>query len=74
MQTHEAAKRREEWGEKPCSHDHIEKEYYLGAHTGDYVCTTCGQDFSSTEKARLDQEKQRTPQDQAGCGEDSCMG
>lgn len=25
-----------------CNHPHIEKEYYLSADTGDYVCTICG--------------------------------
>lgn len=49
MQAKEAEELRKEWGEKPCSHDHVEREYYLGAHTGDYVCTTCGRDFTSLE-------------------------
>ena len=59
MQVSEVAKLREEWGEKPCNHDHIEKEYYLGAHTGDYVCTTCGRDLTATEKAEHDRQRQR---------------
>lgn len=45
MQNSAARELREEWevkGNKPCTHPHIEKEYYLGAQTGDYVCTTCG--------------------------------
>jgi len=69
MQTHEATKRREEWGEEPCSHDHIEKEYYLGAHTGDYVCTTCGQNFTSVEKAEHDRRKQDQANADGGRGE-----
>ncbi len=40
---HEKAKELEkDWGNKPCNHPRIEKEYYLGTQTGDYVCTTCG--------------------------------
>jgi uncharacterized Zn finger protein (UPF0148 family) len=59
MQASEAAKLPEEWGEKPCNHDHIEKEYYLGAHTGEYVCITCGRNFTSMEKAERDRQRQR---------------
>lgn len=43
MQLEKAAELRKSWGNKPCSHSNLEKEYYLGASTGDYVCTTCGQ-------------------------------
>jgi hypothetical protein len=28
---------------KPCNHPHLEKEYILGASTGDYICTQCGE-------------------------------
>ena len=31
-----------EKGDSPYDHPTVEKEYYLGAHTGDDVCTTCG--------------------------------
>jgi len=46
MQMKEALKLQEEWKRKgcpPCKHKHLEKEYDLGADTGDYVCTTCGE-------------------------------
>lgn len=43
MQHNKAQELVKEWGDKPCEHPHIEKEYYLGAQTGDYVCTTCGE-------------------------------
>ena len=33
-----------------CSHHDIEKEYILGSHTGDYVCTTCGEAFFSKDE------------------------
>lgn len=42
MQYEEGAELRKEWGDKPCSHPTIVKEYYLGSNTGDYICTTCG--------------------------------
>jgi hypothetical protein len=44
----EASRLRNAWEEKgnpPCAHDELEKEYYLGAATGDYICTRCGQSF-----------------------------
>ena len=57
MQADEVAELRENWGEKPCNHDHVEKEYYLGAQTGDYVCTTCGRDFTSMSAVERDRQK-----------------
>ncbi len=42
MQMSEALKLQKAWGKKPCDHPHVEKEYDLGAHTGDWVCTRCG--------------------------------
>ena len=42
MQMDKAARLREEWGNKPCDHPSTEREYYLGAHTGDDVCSVCG--------------------------------
>jgi len=42
MQAKEALRLKREWGDKPCNHPVIEKEYDLGSDTGDYVCTTCG--------------------------------
>ncbi|WP_370556968.1 hypothetical protein [Edwardsiella tarda] len=26
-----------------CAHHNLEKEYYLGSATGDYVCVDCGE-------------------------------
>lgn len=42
MQMIEAQRLRDAWGEKPCDHPKLEREYYLGVSTGDYVCTQCG--------------------------------
>jgi hypothetical protein len=43
MQVKEALELRKVWGNKPCEHPTLEKEYELGSATGDYVCKTCGQ-------------------------------
>ena len=42
MQLLESLRLRREWGDKPCEHPHIEKEYNIDISTGDEVCTTCG--------------------------------
>lgn len=60
MQMSEAAKLRKAWGEKPCSHSSVEKEYSLGTATGDYVCTSCGQagwgrDWNQTDQVKEDE-------------------
>lgn len=34
MQSSMAAQRRREWGDRPCDHPEIDKEYYLGAQRG----------------------------------------
>jgi hypothetical protein len=49
MQAKQAQILRDEWGDKPCNHPNYEKEYYLGANTGDKVCTQCGQVLSKDE-------------------------
>lgn len=41
------------WGNKPCSHPNLEKEYYLSAQTGDYVCAQCGNVFTKEEMDKL---------------------
>ncbi len=51
MQYYEAEELRKEWQGKPCNHENVEKEYHLGSHTGDYVCTVCGKEFTSREEA-----------------------
>ncbi len=39
----------EGWGNKPCSHPNIVKEYYLSRQTGDFRCTQCGATFTEDE-------------------------
>ena len=52
MQTTKAAKLRDRWGDKPCDHPGWDREYYLGASTGDDICTSCGRvvDFDDDHK------------------------
>lgn len=55
---YEKAKDLRRWNNgKLCSHDEIDKEYYLGSQTGDYVCTSCGKTFSS--KSEWESERKR---------------
>ena len=43
MQIQTAAELNRTWGNKPCEHLELEKEYDKGSATGDYVCKQCGQ-------------------------------
>lgn len=43
MQVEKALELRNAWGDKPCDHPELTKEYDRGAATGDYVCTRCGE-------------------------------
>ncbi len=49
MQQEKAQELREAWGDKPCDHPQLTKEYILGGQTGDYICTTCGALFTEHE-------------------------
>jgi hypothetical protein len=53
IQVQEAEQLREKWGDKPCDHPKFAREYYLGANTGDYVCTTCGRCFARQKMEEL---------------------
>ncbi|MDT3417203.1 hypothetical protein QO009_003098 [Brevibacillus aydinogluensis] len=59
MQMEDAARLREKWGDKPCDHPYLDKEYYLGGQTGDYVCIQCGKSGSESfwEKVKKSKEK-----------------
>jgi DNA-directed RNA polymerase subunit RPC12/RpoP len=50
MQGENAAMLRREWDDKLCTHPDIDKEYYKSMHTGEYVCTTCGEDFRTKDE------------------------
>lgn len=54
MQSREADELRKTWGDKPCVHPRLVKEYYLGTQTGDYVCVQCGREFSDAERRRIE--------------------
>lgn len=47
------------WGGKPCNHPSLDKEYYLGAQAGDYICVQCGGSFGALEVREIE-EKRRT--------------
>jgi hypothetical protein len=54
MQMDAAAVLRATWAGKPCPHPEIEREYHLGAHTGDFVCKICGASFSPEQRDEID--------------------
>lgn len=47
----------EEWGDKPCSHPNVEKEYGPLGHTGDYRCVQCGATFTEDEVKQIKSNK-----------------
>jgi len=49
IQNKEALKIAENWSGGDCPHDTVNKEYYLGAATGDYICSKCGASGSSRD-------------------------
>jgi len=53
MQAKKAAALRETWGEKPCEHSALAKEYAAGVRTGDYVCTQCGAKLTFRQRTEL---------------------
>jgi DNA-directed RNA polymerase subunit RPC12/RpoP len=53
MQAKKAAVLREEWGDKPCEHPNLAKEYAEGVRTGEYVCTQCGARLTFRERVEL---------------------
>lgn len=57
MEYYAAQKLKSEWGNRPCSHPRLEKEYYVGAFLINWVCTQCGQEFSIASKMEIDIER-----------------
>lgn len=43
--TGEVRNLKERWGDQPCSHSRIAREYYEDVPTGDLACMTCGETF-----------------------------
>ena len=58
-----AQKVKKEWGKKECDHPHLEKEYYVGAFLINYICTSCGKEFTIAEKLEMDPLSKRQKQD-----------
>jgi hypothetical protein len=54
MQVKDAERLRNSYGDRPCPHPTFAKEYYLGSHTGEYVCKQCGRTFSTTERDQIE--------------------
>ena len=50
-------KLKEAWGKKECSHPAFEKVYYTGCYLINYSCTTCGADFTISQKLEIDEER-----------------
>jgi len=59
MEYYTAQKIKMEWGEKPCDHPHLEREYYSGAFLTNYVCVECGTEFSIAQKMEIDIERKQ---------------
>lgn len=53
MEYIEAQKVKAAWGDKPCDHPYLEKEYYSGAFLTNYVCTKCGREFTIPQKMEM---------------------
>ncbi|WP_228773796.1 hypothetical protein [Streptomyces sp. VN1] len=52
-ETTEIQKRWEAAGRPPCEHKNLDREYYLGSHTGDWACMECGECFTRAEVQAL---------------------
>jgi hypothetical protein len=50
-----AQKIKDSWGNKPCDHPKLEKEYYVGAFLINYVCIQCGKEFTIAKKMEMDE-------------------
>jgi hypothetical protein len=59
MEYYVAQKVKEKWGNKPCDHPRLEKEYYTGAFLTNYVCVQCGREFTIAQKLEMDLERKK---------------
>lgn len=59
MEYYVAQKVKDEWGNKPCEHPHLEREYYGGAFLINWICTQCGKEFTIAQKMEMDQDKKK---------------
>ncbi|MBK9389896.1 MAG: hypothetical protein IPN68_06785 [Bacteroidetes bacterium] len=63
MEYYTAQKVKDAWGNKPCDHPHIEREYYSGAFLTNYICVQCGKEFTIAQKLELDEERKQLVRD-----------
>jgi hypothetical protein len=59
MEYYIAQKVKDSWGDKPCDHPHLEKEYYTGAFLTNYVCIRCGKEFTIAQKMEMDEVRKK---------------
>ncbi|MFZ7134136.1 MAG: hypothetical protein ACOWWR_17465 [Eubacteriales bacterium] len=60
MQNKDAIELRKRWlakGNPPCDHPELEREYFLGADSGDYVCLICGESGWGSDWPKKEREK-----------------
>jgi hypothetical protein len=55
MEYYNLEKIRENWGDKPCEHPSLEKVFYTGAFLTVYCCTSCGKEFTISQKLEMDE-------------------
>jgi hypothetical protein len=60
MEYNTALKLKAEWGNKPCEHPRLEKVYFTGAFLINYVCTTCGAEFTIAQKMEIDEIRKKS--------------
>jgi isopentenyldiphosphate isomerase len=60
MEYYDSLKIKAEWGNNPCTHPFLEKEYYSGAFLITYVCTRCGSEFTIAQKMEIDAERKNS--------------
>jgi len=55
----EVRARSEATGTPPCDHPTLRQEVMMGMKTGDYVCVSCGELFTSTQYRKLKEEREQ---------------
>jgi hypothetical protein len=53
MKRKRALELQQAWGDRPCEHPALAKEYDLGERTGNFICTTCGAILTQRQKLEL---------------------
>jgi len=66
MEYYTAQKVKDSWGNKPCDHPHLEKEYYTGAYLTNYVCIQCGKEFTIAQKLEMDELRKKNVRKASG--------